>query len=424
MTVIVIYTPKVTNRIKYTFEFVFHQYFGIDYELTENTDVSILPEHFYISYGKEINAAFFTIYQDNLLLEDTIQFQNISVSREADLPVFFQTTENFDIRFDIFSCIFYLLSRYEEYLPHEKDIHGRYKSSNSILARKEFNFSPIVELWLLFFKQKLVAIQPNLSFKKQEFTYIATFDIDNAFRYLGRNLLKHPPNIFKAEYWKVRLNIQADPYAILDKILNETQKYDFHTIFFFLLNDDGNENSKVSPESIELRKVIHYICTQAEIGLHPSYHSLEKNLVQAEYHKLYQLSNRKTYHSRQHFLRISFPELLKNFKETNFLKTDYSLMYPDIIGFRAGISKAFTVYDLSNEEMSSITMQPSCWMDASFEYYRTENEDEIFENFLTIFNQLKEINGTLVTIFHNDLLATQKYWGIFRRINKQVNFRG
>ena len=83
-----------------------------------------------------------------------------------------------------------------------------------------------------------------------------TFDIDNAYRYLGRNWLKHPPNIFEVNYWKTLLGKQTDPFDIYDKILTETSKYDLHKIFFFLLNDDGEKNSKVSPESEELKKLI------------------------------------------------------------------------------------------------------------------------------------------------------------------------
>jgi hypothetical protein len=418
---IVIYTPKVTNRIKYTADFVFSQYFGMQYVFTENPDISIVSDNLYLNYSKNRLANFYNIFQDDLLLENDIRLQKIFVSREAAMPVFFQTTENFDMRFDIFSCIFFLLSRYEEYLPHDKDIHGRYKSTNSILAKPEFNFSPIVETWLHFLKQELLKINSSLEFKKYEFEYLPTFDIDNAFRYLGRNWLKHPPNIFEVNCWKTLLGKQTDPFDVYDKILNETKKYDLNKIFFFLLSDEGENNSKVSPESKKLKKIIQYISSHSDIGLHPSYHSLDENNVAGEYHKLYQIANRNVYHTRQHFLRISYPELIKNMEHTNALEIDYSLMYPDVVGFRAGISRPFSLFDLFNNKTSSILLQPSCWMDATYAYYQPLNNDEIQHNFLTLFNQLRQINGKLVAIFHNDLLAMEKYWGVFRFINNQTN---
>ena len=100
---IVIYTPKVTNRIKYTVDFVFHQYFGIDYELTENPEITISSDNLYINYSNQKVINFYSIFQDDLLLREDIKEQKIFVSREADMPVFFQTTENYNLKFDIFS---------------------------------------------------------------------------------------------------------------------------------------------------------------------------------------------------------------------------------------------------------------------------------------------------------------------------------
>lgn len=423
---IVIYTPKVTNRIKYTIDFVFHHYFGIAYELTENPEIAISSDNLYINYSKQKLENFYSIFQDDLLLREDIIEQKIFVSREAEMPVFFQTTENYNLKFDIYSCIFYLLSRYEEYLPHEQDMHGRYKSSNSILAKKEFNFSPIVETWLHFLKDELLKIIPiaigtNLSFKKYEFEYVPTFDVDNAFRYLGRNWQKHPPNLLKLDCWKTLAGKQKDKYDIFDEMITEISKYELNPIFFFLLNDNGENNSKVSPDSKKYQDLISKLSGLYDIGLHPSYDSLMKNLVTDEYQKLHHIANRNIYNSRQHFLKISFPELITNFNNTNSLQIDYSLIYPDIIGFRAGISRAFPLFDLKNNKATSYILQPSCFMDATFKYYQTKKINEIQDEFLTIFNQLKGINGKLVAIFHNDLLADEIYWGIFSFINQHTS---
>ena len=60
-------------------------------------------------------------------------------------------------------------------------------------------------------------------------------------------------------------------------------------------------------------------------------------------------------------------------------------------------------------------------MDATFEYYYPKNEAGILQDFLTIFNQLKKINGILVPIFHNDLLAKEKFRNIFKLINQHAS---
>ena len=417
---IVIYTNKVTNRIKYTLDFVFTEYFGIEYELTESIDFTIRSENFYINYSNKHIPNTFSVFQDTLLLEEDIRQQKIFISFVQELPVFFQTTNSHNLPFDIFSCIFFLLSRYEEYLPHEKDIHGRYISSNSILSKPVFSFSPIVEYWLDFFKNELLKIQPNLFFKKYKFEYLPTFDIDNAFQFRGRNWFKHPPNIFSKTVRNVLLKKEPDAYDTFDFILKELESFNQKAIFFFLLSDDKPNNSNVSPNSILYKNWIARISSLHDIGLHPSYFSLEQKNIEKEYDILYQIANRNIYNTRQHFLKINIPNYYKTLLDTD-LDIDYSLAYPDVIGFRAGCSRPFYFFDIKENKTTSLLLQPTCFMDATFEYYYPKKEDEILQDFLTIFNQLKKINGILVPIFHNDLLSKSKFRTIFKLINQHIN---
>ena len=111
---IVIYTKQVTNRIKYAFDFVFVNYFGIDYEIISDASHSKNADKFYLSYSTEKTENYFSIFQEELLLEDSIKLQKLFISKENDIPVFFQTDENFDIRFDLFAAIFYLITRHRK----------------------------------------------------------------------------------------------------------------------------------------------------------------------------------------------------------------------------------------------------------------------------------------------------------------------
>lgn len=417
---IVIYTPKVTNRIKYTIDFVFRQYFGIDYQLTENPDFTIVPENLNISYSTKKIENCLHIYQDGLLLETAVKEQKLFVSREAEIPVFFQTTDRYDIRFDIFSCIFFLLSRYEEYCLHEQDMHGRYKSSNSVLAKKEFAFSPIVETWLSFLKDELLKIDPNLPFKKYEFEYLPTFDVDNAFKYVGRNWKKHIPDISKPEAWKTLAGKQPDKFDIFDNIFAALKKHDLKALFFFLLNDEGNNNSNVSPDAKIYRELVVKIANRYDIGLHPSYAAEKDQLIEKEKTLLENIASKKITNSRQHFLKLSFPETYRALIKSG-IQRDFSLAYPDVTGFRAGFSRAFYFFDIERNEQTDLLIQPSCWMDATYNYYQTKKFNEIQDEFLTVFNQLLKNNGKLVAIFHNDLLANEICWGFFSFINQFIS---
>ena len=46
-----------------------------------------------------------------------------------------------------FAASFYLISRYEEYLPHEKDMYGRYAHENSLAYKERFLQLPLINIW-------------------------------------------------------------------------------------------------------------------------------------------------------------------------------------------------------------------------------------------------------------------------------------
>ncbi len=410
---IVIYTPKVTNRIRYVLDFVFVQHLGIAYEWTDHPEVDRQPDRVYINYSNHKHKAWYSVFQDTLLLEEEIRPQKIFVSRESNFPVFYQTTDEYDCRFDIFSCIFYLLSRYEEYLPHEQDVHGRYLSSNSILAKKEFDFAPIVDIWLGYFKNELLALCPTLKFRSYSFEYVPTFDIDNAYCFLGRNWLKHPPNVFKKDALNILLHRKKDPFDTYDFILDETAKYPTKPVFFFLLSDADTNDSRVSPTAPVLRHRIKSIQEKGIVtGIHPSYRSLENGSIGLEKSALEAITAMPVLYSRQHFLRIRFPDYFRAVLAEN-IQHDFSLLYPDTMGFRAGYSRSFFFFDLEKNETTPLSLHSTCWMDATYEYYRNEKNEEIQQKITRMVQQLMKINAKLVTLFHNDLLGMEKYRGLF-----------
>jgi len=69
-------------------------------------------------------------------LIETIVPQPIDCFEYNGSKAFFKTEGHFD--FDIFAASFYLLSRYEEYLPHTKDMYGRFAHENAIAFKEGF----------------------------------------------------------------------------------------------------------------------------------------------------------------------------------------------------------------------------------------------------------------------------------------------
>ena len=133
-----VYTPKITPRIRYIFQTIFDDVWLASVQLTE--DIEVFKEH----QGPKINYSLRKIEDElfierhDLLTQKGISDQEIQITEWEDLPVFFQTSSYSDIPFDFFAASFYLLSRYEEYLPHIRDHYERFMAKESLAFQHGF----------------------------------------------------------------------------------------------------------------------------------------------------------------------------------------------------------------------------------------------------------------------------------------------
>src|SRR5207253_2245204 len=110
-----------------------------------------------------------------LLAETGITQPEIRVEQTGNYKIFFQTPG--DLKFDMLAASFYLISRYEEYLPHSKDEYGRYAHVNSLAFREGFLDVPLVNLWLQDLRNVIASKFQSTSLKKQSFTFLPSYDI-------------------------------------------------------------------------------------------------------------------------------------------------------------------------------------------------------------------------------------------------------
>ena len=138
-----LYSKFISNRLIYTADI----FIGKG-QYTITTDQSILfSDQLCINYSNETGGSkSLQIMPHGILSETVIAQQEIKIKSWHQLPIFFET--NGSIPFDVLAASFYLISRYEEYLPHEKDMYGRYAHTNSIAFQHNFLHVPLINLWL------------------------------------------------------------------------------------------------------------------------------------------------------------------------------------------------------------------------------------------------------------------------------------
>ena len=185
---ILIYTSQITSRIRYITDYIFHDYLLLDCVLTDSADEFRNSSAIKMSYDTSPLGDELFVAQHPLLLETGLYEQNIDVFRYNELPVFFGTkTECSPFPFDVFAASFYLITRYEEYLPHSTDKFGRYSPKNALAVKENFLDQPLVNLWAKELLFELQRRYPVVELPKREFDFLPTYDIDQPYAYLHRN---------------------------------------------------------------------------------------------------------------------------------------------------------------------------------------------------------------------------------------------
>jgi hypothetical protein len=93
------------------------------------------------------------------------------------------------------------------------------------------------------------------------------------------------------------------------------------------------------------------------------------------------------------------------------VQEDYSLGYADQPGFRAGTSHSFHWYDLEKESVTKLKLYPLAFMEVTFNRYLGLSPRESFEKMINIEKQVRQYQGHLIGLWHNNSFYPKEGWG-------------
>ena len=278
--------------------------------------------------------------------------------------------------FDIFETIFFHISRYEEWFcaDHEKDIHGTMRSTAQYLVKNKLHHIPIVDHLVHYFYSS-IGLKP----KKLPTTYSLTHDIDviRKFSTCYKFLLGYG-NIMLYQKNKIRNIIHHTRHFLEVKAGKRKDTYDtFHwllvgndnisqKVIYFLAGGETKYEGFFNINEPEVKKIMAQAKEKGyRIGLHPSYNSMNNvNIIQKEYQALVGIAKEDIDLSRQHYLRFD-PSVTSKVLESAGIKSDSSLGYRDLIGFRCGTGFPYHLYDFENEKAFGCVEVPLIVMDVA-----------------------------------------------------------
>lgn len=429
MNSLLIFSEKASPRLEYVCRLIFAQHLGLSHSITPDKQAFENHEGPKMVYGVSTDNRYLVIQPSGLLFETGIQKQEIKTNHFNELAVPFAASGG-SFPFDLFSAIFYLLSRYEEYLPFEKNRYGQFKAEDSLAFKLGFLNKPVVDTWIGCLKDALQKQYPSLQFSKKNFTATFTYDIDVAYAYKGRSFLTTAVNTLKNLFSlqlgevKKRLTVLSgsikDPFDTYTSVAAQQKNYNHEILFFFLLGPKNKYNRNLNPYKKELQHLIKAIAATSTTGIHPSYFA-DDNFLQLQHEKLLleTIAEKKITSSRQHYLRLVFPNTYMNLIKAG-ITDDYTLGFAELPGFRAGTCSSFTFYNLLTEEETSLTIHPNTFMEGSFIEDLQLTPQDALPIMKRLVDEVKKVNGHFISIWHNHSLSNQNEWTGLKEVHNAI----
>ncbi len=431
-----LFTSHITARLSYIVGFFSKELFDTPIRITTDREEFLSAAGPRINYSSEPDDSAFSFTPAPLLFETGITPQAIECFEYKGYKAFFATNtiapdptspSPAGFPFDIFAASFYLLSRYEEYLPHEKDEYGRYAYKNSLAWKEGFLDIPLINYWLLEFKLALQRRYPDIVFRYPAFKFIPTYDIDLAYSYLFKGLSRNFGGGLKqlltgqwrglSERIAVLGGRRPDPYDAyewLDSLHLYCRMKPYY--FFLVASRHKGVDRNIPPAGPGLRELVAYHAAGYRLGIHPSWSSGDKDrLLGEEIEWMEQVTDKNITRSRQHYIRFTLPHTYRRLLFYG-IDQEFSMGYGSINGFRASVASSFYWYDLEREEETTMRIFPFCFMDANARYEQGLTPSQAMTELMHYYHHIRKVNGLMVTIWHNNFLGIDPAFAGWREV--------
>ena len=417
---VLVFTEGITKRKEYIFSFLLSDILGVGYSFEEDLTLFTAYNGPKINYSQQEVDGVLQFVPHGLLNENHIKQPDRLFFGLNDFESLSSNKEENTFLFDPFAAAFYLVTRYEEYLSECKDKYGRFPAEESSAFHEGFLDRPVIDQWAYMIGGLLESIYQDFNVSPRKFSFLNTIDIDNAYAYKGKGFGRNMGGFVKSliqgrfkdavDRIKVLTDNIEDPYDTYGYILKTCSDISAETIIFFLLGNYGSLDKNLSHDSPELQKLIQGLGRVFPLGLHPSYASnMHQELLEIEYNRLKNAINSDDIKSRQHYLVLDLPVTYDRLDSIG-VKHEFSMGYPDKIGFRASTCTTFNFFNLDKNRETGLLIYPFCIMDITLKDYLHLSRSESTEVIDNMVEKVEEVGGNFISIWHNESLSDKGEW--------------
>ena len=417
------------NNIKervYTLSVVFEHFLKIPYQILqgkpsdtqttielENNKKIIIKDAFFSKFPKELS------YLEKENIPKTIEYFSHKLLEES-LPTLFgqpkieEKSEASIVHIDIFATIFFMLTRWEEYVETKRDSHNRFSHHDSLAYKSNFLERPIVNEYIEFLWSLLLQYGCKEQREKREFSLLVTHDVDEILRYpnftkvikgmVGDILHRKDPLLSLKTlytYGAIKQKKVKDPYDTFDEIMDLSNEHDIKSYFFFMSGGTSRYDNRYNIYDPKVKEIIDNIKIRGHyVGFHPSYNAYNNpKQFKVELEALQNVNSEPIKYGREHYLRFEVPTTWQIWEE-NKLEWCSNLAYAKEAGFRAGCCYPYPVFNILTQKRLNLIERPLIMMEVTF-MEQINDYDKIEKKIDYYMQTIKKYNGEFVLLWHN-----------------------
>ena len=330
------------------------------------------------------------------------------------------TGEGIRLHADVAGTCFFLLSRMEEVVLPDRDLHGRFPSEASWSVRVGVERRPLVEEWVSLLRVLLQRLWPGLAMPAPRYALRPTHDIDwptstaglpvrRVATILAKDLLwRRQPGLFTRRLGAALFRRHEwDPFRSHRWLMAQSERRGLRSTFYFMAcPEPGPLDGQYTMDEPWAQAMVREVAEGGhEVGLHPSLETRDRlSLLQTECVRLSAVLRKPVAGARQHYLKWR-PRTWADYEAAG-LAHDASVGFSDRMGFRCGTGDDFPAFDLERRQPLALQVRPLHFMDTSF--YATEKElpkvRAAFAGLAEMAGRLRRHGGTLNLLWHNNFL--------------------
>jgi hypothetical protein len=342
-----------------------------------------------------------------------------------------------ELEVDVFGSVFFLVTRYEEYVLGGRDEHERFPAADLLASREGFLHRPLVNEYAELLRSAIGVLWPRLRTRRRTFREHLSHDVDwpghpsltlaQASRRAAADVVRRrDPALGLTAFgaWRARRAGQPaqDPYDTFDFIMERSEAAGLRSAFYFMPGcTDPRYDSPYTLAEPWIGRLIRRIADRGhELGLHPSYGTFRRpELIAAEFEELRSTCARlgieqETWGGRQHFLRWENPTTWRAWASAG-LAYDGSLGFSSVAGFRSGICCEHPVYDLEQRCALTLRERPLVVMEMAVMRFDRRDGGDGVATIERLRQTCRRYEGDFSLLWHNSQLASPRQRRLYVR---------